>query len=593
MIPRPGGVWATATRGIVPVDDDGTVGPIAGDNAYRFATTVTGSIAGTAGGLLRLVGNNWIPVDGVTGEVRDLRVRADGTVWLAGTGLRRWDPQTGRIVESLSTEDGLPDAMIDAIDLADDGTLWMASDRGLVERHPDGAVERFGTEQGLPDSIVTFVTHDPRDGTVWVGTNHGVAARIGGSWRIYDHRSGLPSDETNQRAARWDGDSLWIGTSRGWGIFDTAPPLPNTVPPTVRLGAWTDDAAVAEGADLPPDGRTVRFEIAAISLSVPDRVTVRYRLAGVEDWTPTDARTIRYPALSPGEYGFEVIACNEDGVCSDPARFGFTVVPAWWETAPFRAGVAVSALIGVAGVASGLQWRRAAALRADNERLERVVGERTRDLAVEKDKSDRLLRDILPDTVVAELKNHGAATSRRYDDVTILFTDLQGFTKIAGEQPPERIVAELNEVFAAFDDICRRNNLEKLKTIGDAYMAAGGIPVANATHPIDAVRAAIAMQAYINARVAADKLPFRVRIGLHTGPVVAGVIGTWKFAYDIWGDAVNIAARMESSGEAGEINLSEATWARVRDAIPCVARGKVYAKGKGEMEMYFVARAAP
>jgi len=232
---------------------------------------------------------------------------------------------------------------------------------------------------------------------------------------------------------------------------------------------------------------------------------------------------------------------------------------------------------------------RAAHLVRQKRKLERLVTERTQELQEEKEKSERLLLNILPAPIAEELKENGVATTRLYPDATILFTDFQDFTRMCSTISPEQLVGELNEVFAAFDDICKAHRLEKLKTIGDAFMAAGGLPVENDTHPLDAVEAAIEMQEYLEMRSEdPDKMPFKLRIGLHTGPVVAGVIGKWKFAYDIWGDAVNTAARMESSGAAGEINLSRSTYDRIRLRFICEARGQVLAKGKGALEMFFI-----
>jgi class 3 adenylate cyclase len=210
----------------------------------------------------------------------------------------------------------------------------------------------------------------------------------------------------------------------------------------------------------------------------------------------------------------------------------------------------------------------------------------------EKDRSEGLLRNILPATIAEELKTSGTASPRFFDHVTVLFTDFKGFTQIAEKTTPEALIETLNECFLAFDEICDRHNLEKIKTIGDAYMAAGGIPEPNGTHALDAVRVALEMQAFMaqwkEERLSKGLLAWDCRIGINTGPVVAGVIGKRKFAYDIWGDAVNIAARMESSGEIGKVNISGATYEQVADYFRCTHRGKIEAKNKGEVDMYFV-----
>ncbi|MBN4056278.1 adenylate/guanylate cyclase domain-containing protein [Rhodothermus sp. AH-315-K08] len=206
--------------------------------------------------------------------------------------------------------------------------------------------------------------------------------------------------------------------------------------------------------------------------------------------------------------------------------------------------------------------------------------------------SDELLLNVLPEEIAAELKEKGTTNAKRFDQVTVMFTDFKGFTQIAEKLSPSELVEEIHVCFSEFDAIITKHNLEKIKTIGDAYMCAGGIPVANSTHAYDAVSAALEirtfMQDYRQDRLASGQEGFQIRIGLHTGPVVAGVVGVKKFAYDIWGDTVNTASRMESSGEAGMINLSATTHELVHDSFNCAYRGKIPAKNKGPLDMYFV-----
>lgn len=206
--------------------------------------------------------------------------------------------------------------------------------------------------------------------------------------------------------------------------------------------------------------------------------------------------------------------------------------------------------------------------------------------------SDELLLNILPYSIAEELKSKGNAESKLIDEVTVLFTDFKGFTQLSEQFTPQELVAEINECFSAFDQIMIRHNVEKIKTIGDAYMAAGGLPTSNTTHAEDVIRAALDIQHYMaeykKAREDAGKLFFEIRIGVHSGPVVAGIVGIKKFAYDIWGDTVNTASRMESSGEVGKVNVSESTFTLTQDKFNFTYRGKIAAKGKGEITMYFV-----
>ena len=213
-------------------------------------------------------------------------------------------------------------------------------------------------------------------------------------------------------------------------------------------------------------------------------------------------------------------------------------------------------------------------------------------ISKEKQRSEELLLNILPEETAEELKNTGTAKAKSYDSVTVLFTDFKDFTKLSEILTPKELVAEINECFSAFDAIMQKYGIEKIKTIGDAYMAAGGLPKVNTTHPRDVVRAAIAIREFMNEhkikKQAEGKLFFRIRIGIHTGPVVSGIVGIKKFAYDIWGDTVNTASRMESSGEPEKVNISGTTYELVKDDFDCFYRGKLAAKNKGEIDMYFV-----
>jgi adenylate cyclase len=209
-----------------------------------------------------------------------------------------------------------------------------------------------------------------------------------------------------------------------------------------------------------------------------------------------------------------------------------------------------------------------------------------------KELSDKLLLNILPSEVAEELKTKGYAEAKQFDEVTVMFTDFKSFTLISERLSPAELVTELDTCFKAFDEIITRHGIEKIKTIGDSYMCAGGIPTKSQTHASDVVKAAIEIQDFAQKlmlkRKDENKEYFEIRIGIHTGPVVAGIVGVKKFAYDIWGDTVNIASRMEASGEPGKINISESTYLLVKDQFDCKHRGKVKAKHKGEIDMYFV-----
>ena len=210
----------------------------------------------------------------------------------------------------------------------------------------------------------------------------------------------------------------------------------------------------------------------------------------------------------------------------------------------------------------------------------------------QKDQIESLLKNILPAEIAKELQRDGHATPRYYEKVSVLFTDFKDFTKHADTLSPQEVVSELNSCFMAFDDIIEKYNLEKIKTIGDSYMVAGGIPSVNDSHTLNMVMASLEFQSCMETRnrerKAAGLPPWSLRIGIHVGPVVAGVVGKKKYAYDIWGSTVNIASRMESNGEPGLVNISEATFQLIKHQFTCFHRGKIYAKNIGDIDMYFV-----
>ncbi|MBP7515895.1 MAG: tetratricopeptide repeat protein [Flavobacteriales bacterium] len=239
-------------------------------------------------------------------------------------------------------------------------------------------------------------------------------------------------------------------------------------------------------------------------------------------------------------------------------------------------------------VVSGGLWNRLQYTRRAKKEVEK-----------ERDRSDSLLLNILPAEIAEELKSTGGAVARDIDQVTILFTDFKGFTQLSEQLSAQELVSEINTCFKAFDGMLARFGVEKIKTIGDAYMAAGGLPTPSTDSARNTVMVALEMQRFMHAykaqRDAEGKPSFEMRVGIHTGPVVAGIVGVKKFQYDVWGDTVNTASRLESSGEVGQVNVSEATYALLKDdpSFNFTSRGKIVAKGKGELEMFFVHQSGP
>ncbi|MGK2864129.1 MAG: adenylate/guanylate cyclase domain-containing protein [Chitinophagaceae bacterium] len=238
-------------------------------------------------------------------------------------------------------------------------------------------------------------------------------------------------------------------------------------------------------------------------------------------------------------------------------------------------------------------------LQIHNEQLEEKVRQRTHEIERQKEiieiakaQSDSLLLNILPEEIAEELKKFGKSYARKHDQVSVLFADIKGFTSIAEKLTPVKLVTQLDEVFGAFDNIIAKYGMEKIKTIGDAYMCACGLPKADNENAVKAVKAAFDMQHWIRefglGNIIQNLPVFEVRIGIDTGPLVAGVVGLKKFAYDIWGDTVNLASQMEQHSEPGKINISGETFKQIKNSFHCTYRGKIEAKSKGQVDMYFV-----
>lgn len=232
-----------------------------------------------------------------------------------------------------------------------------------------------------------------------------------------------------------------------------------------------------------------------------------------------------------------------------------------------------------------------AGMRNRNQQLEQEVAERTRELQAEKRRSDDLLLNILPAAVAEELKTSGSALARHHEHVTVLITDFKNFTQLSEQLSPQELVDELNACFTAFDMLLGKYHIEKIKTVGDAYLAVAGLPEPYPDHALEVVGLALDIRDYIKHRKSrGSNRAFDIRIGVHSGEVVAGIVGIRKFAYDIWGDTVNTAARLEQNCLEGHVNISATTYALVKDRFQCTYRGEIEAKNKGKLKMYFAER---
>ena len=328
----------------------------------------------------------------------------------------------------------------------------------------------------------------------------------------------------------------------------------------------------------------------SIELQPADSINYQFYLEGFDknwgSWKRTSFK--EYTNLPAGRYLFKIRYISSGNSGGETSLLSLRVLPPWY----FSQLAIIFCLI----VFSLINWALYDLINLRFARklymLEQIINKRTEDLIVEKEKTEALLANVLPKNTASELMEKGKATKIKYNFVTVLFSDIQGFTKIAEEMNPEILIDELDKFFFYFDSVVEKFGIEKIKTIGDAYMCAGGIPEKNRTNPVEVILAALEMKSYMKKLKATSELEgmkyWDIRIGIHTGTVVAGVVGQKKLSYDIWGDTVNTASRMESSGEAGKINISGTTYEFVKEFFTCEFRGKMPVKYKGELEMYFV-----
>jgi adenylate cyclase len=375
-----------------------------------------------------------------------------------------------------------------------------------------------------------------------------------------------------------------------------------TVPGVRSIRIGYDSLIVPENSSLPGQvsirGGLVlehRNNNIAFELFPAEGYDYKFFLQGFDSrWTQWQRNNLKeYTNLPSGKYILKsryMAANNNTGEIED---FEFRVLPRW-----YFSHLAVFVYFMLAGIIIKLIVDQLTLRIAYSQySLEQIINKRTEDLIVEKEKTEALLANVLPKNTADELMAKGKATKMKYNFVTVLFSDIQGFTKIAEEMNPEILIDELDKFFFYFDSVVEKYRIEKIKTIGDAYMCAGGIPEKNRTNPVEVVLAALEMMSYMNRIKETTEIEglkyWDIRIGIHTGTVVAGVVGQKKLSYDIWGDTVNTASRMESSGEGGKINISGTTYEFVKEFFTCEYRGKMPVKYKGELEMYFVEGIAP
>ncbi len=495
---------------------------------------------------------------------------------------------------------------IASIKADDAGNIWIGSSKNGLYRY-DGSVRKYAN-RNLADPRIIDIDID-NDQNIWVATRSGVSfLELDPSQEIvlnsthFGVAEGIDS-QINHIKCGVD-HQIWLGSSNGLISLNPDGAFHNNASPALSLDGlrlnynpidW--EALGYQVSSLPTNPvfehnqNHLTFDFHAIDLSGPRSVIYQCLLEGFDiEWVDlNNVTTHTYPQLPPGEYRFSVRSRNSSGIWNTtPMSYAFSISRPIYQEPWFLTTCALALIL---LVYSFFQYRLSR-LKKAKVVLEQKVQERTVELNEEKEKSERLLLNILPKETADELKEKGYADTRNYDNASVLFSDFKGFTNLTEQMNSDDLVRMLDSAFKAFDRNCDRFGVEKIKTIGDAYMCATGIPNEDhdhATKMVSFAREMIAVMNELNKDNLANGLPaWDIRIGIHSGPLIAGVVGEKKFAYDIWGDTVNLASRMESSGEAGRINLSESTYELIKQAHKCTPRGKIQAKNKGELEMYFL-----
>lgn len=497
------------------------------------------------------------------------------------------------------------------------GFLWIGTfGGGLNKFNPKTEkVKRYTEKDGLSNNVVYGILSDKKN-HLWLSTNKGISSfnPKTGEVKNYDESDGLQSNEFNNGAFfKNKFGEMFFGGINGFNSFYPEDININTTkakPIITKFYLFNKPVKIGKNSVLKKNvsaldqivlkyqQNVISFEFASLHYSYPAGNSHKYMLENFdEDWVEIgNNRRANYTNLDAGEYVFKVKVANSDGVWSDEvAKINVVVEPPIWGTWWFRV-LGIFIILTIIYVYSISRIDR---VKQQKELLEVQVRERTQEvinqkelLQQEKDRTEELLLNVLPAETAEELKTKGSATARQYRMASIMFTDFKSFTQIAEKIKPVDLVTELDNYFKNFDEIIQKFDIEKIKTIGDAYMCAGGIPVRNKSNPIDIVLAGLDIQRFMKkyntSKEKNGEKGWDLRIGIHTGPIIAGVVGIKRFAYDIWGDSVNIASRIEAAGNVEKVNISGATYELVKEFFTCEYRGEIKAKNKGKIDMYFV-----
>ena len=557
--------------------------------------------------------------DSLNGNISFLyQGKTNGWIWAAtlSNGIYKIDKQKGRLEHYHAGEDSpvrLNENQVNALYEDGKGQLWIANARGLhCLKLSSNELKIYTTEDGLSNNFINSILSEG-DSCIWASTDNGLCRLSVGTGKFTNFfvKDGISANEFNRisfyksRAGR-----MYFGGLNGVNAFMPGPQLlekkveeqeapilftrftkfdSETGNLVNRFGGLSTEDVIV----ISPWDRTFSFDFSLADYRQPLDNAFSTWLEGYEsNWSPaTENHSIRYTNIPAGSYTFRVRAragINNPDWNSQELAIRVVVQEAFYNTWWFWL---LCGLL-IAGAVFAIMRYRIYLAREREKALEQLVRERTQELELEKQKSEELLLNILPAETAEELKKFGAAKAKRHELVTVMFSDFKGFSRISEQMDPEDLVAEIDHCFRAFDEIMEKYGLEKIKTVGDAYLCVGGIRDDDGDEATRVTLAALEIQKFMSAlklqREAEARPCFEARIGIHTGAVVAGIVGIKKFAYDIWGDTVNVASRMETNGDAGKVNISEATYQLIGDLFRCSYHGQ-YTETDGEnINMYFV-----
>ncbi|MCQ2248078.1 MAG: hypothetical protein MJZ50_03620 [Treponema sp.] len=605
-----------------------------------------GQIRKTREGIL-----NWTKKDGIIGDkVRVCTEDRDGNLWIGSTtGLARIAPDG--TISNFNSDQGLCNDYIMSLFVDSDNRLWVGTDGGGIDIIVNGKVtESYNTKSGLCGNVVFKISQD-ENGIFWICTGTGISRFDGKYFTNFNAKDGLGTDSIFQMLSDYT-ETIWITSNRGissiqksdfekyitgekkklvpkfftkndglksggvtstslsmrdslgrlyftlidgFAVYDPMKASSNKILPNTHIESFLvngKNMGVHDNDRIILQPGVKKIDIAYTGLSFVSSELVRFRnmLEGFDHEFSdiTALRSVTYTNLKPGNYRFLVDSSNSDGLWSEtPVSIAFKIKPYFYQVPLFWIAVGFI-LIGIVFLIIRI---RLAALKVKQLQLETMIQMKTVDLEIEKDNSDRLLKNILPDSIAERLKENifGDKTiADRFDDVTVLFADIVDFTKTTSNHSADDVVMALNDLFSRFDSRAKNMGVEKIKTIGDCYMAVCGLPEPredNAQIMVDFARGMYADLYEYNKKA---KIPFEIRVGINCGPVIAGVIGQTKFIYDIWGDTVNVASRMESICKSGHIMVTEAVKNRTMANIAFDIVDEYEVKGKGKMKGFTI-----